>query len=781
MRAAVEAAERGADVAIVSKMHPVRSHSGAAQGGINAALGNREDDRPRTTRSTASRARITWATRTPSRRWPRTPAPDHLARAPRLHLLANARRPDRPAPLRRRRLAAHLLLGRRHRSGHPAHPVGATRALPGQGLRRVLRTALCVEDGIGSGHHRLQHAQRRDRTGHGKSDDLRDRRPGRVYAKTTNGYASTADGMAIRYRAGIPLMDMEFVQFHPTSLKENGVLLSEAARGEGAYLLNKDGERFMFKYAPNKGELASRDVVSRAEWTEIIGRPRRRRLRLPRPAPPRPREDPRAPAADSRAGARRDRQGRDRHADPDPPGMHYAMGGIATDKYRRDPHSGRVRRRRVRLRSASTAQTGWAATRCSRRSSSARARRATPATTSRTSRSPPSEKTLKPERERIDGILRAPAASVTPRAQGRQRRDERHAFIFRDEAELKAGGRASHVARDGQTMTVMDKSTTFNTDSIGLLETRVPGRHRRADRARRDNRTESRGAQSRTDFPDRDDEKWMKHTLDAVQGSDDGSRSRLLARRHGHQVAARGSDATRHGSTPSISSASTRPPTRFRTATASSRELPDDDDGARRARERQGGEGRFDHVPALVPVGDLRLVLDEHQRHDRPGVQDAGRHGAQADDTVAIDPMPNFQPMKDLVVHMDPFWDKYSRLKPYLQPADKDDDHPTERRVSPEDMKKLVARRELRDVRDVLRAVPGRHRSIRRSPGPPRSRMRTASSKTSATASARNAPRRSATTTCGCARTAMRARTAPSTSIRRTTSSPSSARRSRRA
>ncbi len=92
---------------------------------------------------------------------------------------------------------------------------------------------------------------------------------GRVYTPTSNSLISTGDGHALAYRAGAPLMDMEFVQFHPTTLKESGVLITEGARGEGGYLLNSQGERFMARYAPSKMELAARDVVSRAEQTEI--------------------------------------------------------------------------------------------------------------------------------------------------------------------------------------------------------------------------------------------------------------------------------------------------------------------------------------------------------------------------------------------------------------------------------------------------------------------------------------------------------------------------------
>ena len=92
---------------------------------------------------------------------------------------------------------------------------------------------------------------------------------GQCFKPTTNALICTGDGIAQAYRIGAPLMDMEMIQYHPTTLAGNGILITEGARGEGAHLYNAEGERFMEKYAPNKLELASRDVVSRSEQTEI--------------------------------------------------------------------------------------------------------------------------------------------------------------------------------------------------------------------------------------------------------------------------------------------------------------------------------------------------------------------------------------------------------------------------------------------------------------------------------------------------------------------------------
>ena len=155
---------------------------------------------------------------------------------------------------------------------------------------------------------------------------------GQAYKPTTNGLIVTGDGIAQAYRIGARLMDMEMIQYHPTTLAGNGLLITEGARGEGAWLLNAEGDRFMEQYAPNKLELASRDVVSRAEQTEINeGRgfpdgtvalditkvPRRRTLEALREI----------------VNIGRDFAGVDITREPIHihPGQHYIMGGVKTD------------------------------------------------------------------------------------------------------------------------------------------------------------------------------------------------------------------------------------------------------------------------------------------------------------------------------------------------------------------------------------------------------------------------------------------------------------------
>ena len=166
----------------------------------------------------------------------------------------------------------------------------------------------------------------------GKSVILATGGPGRIYRITTNAYACTGDGMAMALRAGLPLKDMEFMQFHPTTLYPTGILLTEGCRGEGAYLLNADGERFMQRYAPNAMELASRDVVSRSEQTEIDeGRGINGSVMLDmRHLGAEPRSSTACPGSRELSMTY---AGVDPIYDPVPvrPGAHYHMGGVATD------------------------------------------------------------------------------------------------------------------------------------------------------------------------------------------------------------------------------------------------------------------------------------------------------------------------------------------------------------------------------------------------------------------------------------------------------------------
>src|SRR5688500_13000212 len=270
-RAALAAAEGGASVGVMSKVHPVRSHSNAAQGGINAAL-NPED---------------TWE----SHAFDTVKGSDYLGDQDAIEIMCREA-PEEILHLEHLGVPFHRneegKLGTRAFGGASQARTYYVADITGQAIMHVLYEQLMKYSA------RVERYEEYFTTGLAMNDDgecagaiLRNVRDGsmelfeaknvilatggngQVWRPTTNALICTGDGIAMAYRVGAPLMDMEMIQYHPTTLAGKGFLITEGARGEGAHLLNAKGERFMERYAPNKMELASRDVVSRAEQTEI--------------------------------------------------------------------------------------------------------------------------------------------------------------------------------------------------------------------------------------------------------------------------------------------------------------------------------------------------------------------------------------------------------------------------------------------------------------------------------------------------------------------------------
>ncbi len=522
MRAALAAAQYGVNAAVVTKVYPVRSHSNAAQGGINAALTDRGDN---------------WE----DHAFDTIKGSDYLADQDAVEVMAQEAGAE---VIGMEHMGAAFnrdeegRLGVRAFGGQRAARTFFVADFTGQALLHVLHeqvlksgvqvyeewfvTTLAMDDGRCAGAVAMDM-----RTGElhhlrAKSVIMASGGLGRVFEPSTNALICTGDGIAQAYSVGAGVMDMEMVQYHPTTLKNNGALMSEAARGEGAYLLNAAGERFMERYAPNMMELASRDVVSRAEQTEInegrgidgcvmldarhLGEKLiNERLRQIR-----------------QLGI--DFAGRDMVHDTVPirPGMHYIMGGIKTDVdgltnipglYAAGEtacvsvHGGN------RLGANSLLDTLVFGRRSGAHAAEWVKGQTTPSIDGSVEESENAR--LQAILDRKDGELFGPVRTELGRTM------DRHLAVYRDQAGMeKARTALVELRKRYEGVVVHDKGRVFNTNLIFTLElgfmldcaeTIITGAMERK---------ESRGAHTRTDITDRDDAEWLKHIV-LTKGTDD--------------------------------------------------------------------------------------------------------------------------------------------------------------------------------------------------------------------------------------------------------------------
>ncbi len=268
---------QGASIAVISKLYPTRSHTGAAQGGVAAALGNQEEDHwkwhmfdtvkggdylvDQDAGEVLTREAIEAVYDLEHWGLPFNRTPDGKIDQRRF---GGHSRNFGEGPVRRSCYAAD-------RTGHMILQTMYQQSIKNQVrfFNEYMMLDLLMNDGQACGVVALCLRDGTIHTFHAKTVVLATGGYGRAWRITSNALACTGDGMAVAYRRGIPLEDMEMYQFHPTGLYKIGILLSEAARGEGAYLLNNEGERFCIRYAPTMQELAPRDMVSRFIVQEI--------------------------------------------------------------------------------------------------------------------------------------------------------------------------------------------------------------------------------------------------------------------------------------------------------------------------------------------------------------------------------------------------------------------------------------------------------------------------------------------------------------------------------
>jgi len=550
-------ASRKASTAVISKLYPTRSHTGAAQGGVGAALGNLEEDHPE------------WHT------FDTVKGSDYLGDQDAIEFMCNeavqtvyelehmglpfsrtadGRIAQRPFGGHTNNITGKPVLRACYSADRTGHMILQT--LYQQCLKNKVTffdefhvIDLLLVDGIAAGVIALEMATGELHVFHGKAVIFATGGHGRVWEVTSNAYAYSGDGVAVTLRRGIPAEDMEFFQFHPTGIYRLGILITEGVRGEGGVLINNDGERFMDRYAPTVKDLASRDVVSRAMYLEMRdgrGINGKRYMYLDM----RPEVVNKYAAADGRKRPdgspyvvtgeellsklpdiidfARTYLGVDPVTQPMPvqPTAHYAMGGIPTDMYGQ-----------VVMDEHNTVLPGlYAAGECACVSVHGANRLGTNSLLDILVFGKHSGLKAVEYIERADFVKLPDDAVDFARQQLEEIRNSNgdenafdiasemksamndHVGVFRtDEGMQQAIDKIRELRDRWKRIKLGDQGKTFNTELLSVWELGNLLELSEVTAVTALERTESRGAHAREDYPKRDDKNWLKHSLAWMQ------------------------------------------------------------------------------------------------------------------------------------------------------------------------------------------------------------------------------------------------------------------------